>query len=179
MNSFQRIRLFLSGVFMLLGSVILYLEEEDGYYFIAAFLSLSMILSGIRSLIYYFTMARNMVGGKSMLYGAIILLDMGMFTLTTISIPQIYLICHLLITYGFSGAADMMKAYEDKKMEAPSWKLSFLYGLGNLLVAVTAFACIINKATWLVVDIYSAGLAYAAVMRMASSFRKTAIIYIP
>lgn len=179
MNSIQRIKKFLSGLVMLFGSVILAVEPEEGYYAIAIFLSLSLLLSGTRLLVYYFTMARNMVGGKSILYKALILMDLGLFTITGINIPKIYLICHLLISHGFSGVVDMLKAYEDKKMEAPSWKMSFVYGFGNLLISLVALSCVVNGMNWLVVDIYSAGLAYSAIMQMVSAFRRTAIIYIP
>jgi uncharacterized membrane protein HdeD (DUF308 family) len=163
---------------MLLGSWILIDDPESGFYIIAAFLSFSLTVYGIKSLIYYFTMARNMVGGKTIFYKALIMVDLGIFTITAINIPKIYLVCHLLITYGFSGLVDMLRAVEDKKLGAPSWKMSFLYGLGNLLVAVTALRCIRNQSSWMVVYIYSAGLAYSAVMQMISSFRKTAIVYI-
>ena len=73
----------------------------------------------------------------------------------------------------------MMKAVEDKKLQAPSWKMSFTYGLGNLILAVAAFACLIHDFAGLVLYIYCAGLAYSGIMKIASSFRKTAIIYIP
>lgn len=179
MNSIQRIKKFLSGLVMLLGSLILVVEPEDGYYIIAFILTISLLVTGIRALIYYFTMARNMVGGKSILYRALILTDLGIFTLTTITIPKIYLICHLLISYAFSGLVDMLKAIEDKKLQSSSWRMSFLYGLGNLLIAVVAFICALNQSTALVVDIYCIGLAYSGIMQMAASFRKTAIIYIP
>lgn len=178
MNSFQRIKKFLSGLAMFLGSFILIVEPEDGYYIIAVLLSISLLISGVKSLVYYFTMARNMVGGKSILYRALILTDLGLFTVTAITIPKIYLICHLLISHAFSGIVDMLKAYEDKRLQAPSWRMSFVYGLGNLLIAVAAFTCLINKSTELMVDIYCAGLAYSGIIQMIHSFRKTAIIYI-
>ena len=73
----------------------------------------------------------------------------------------------------------MLKAVEDKKLQASSWRMSFLYGLGNLLTAVAAFVCVLNQSTELVVDIYCIGLAYSGMMQMAASFHKTAIIYIP
>ena len=98
MNSIQRIKKFLSGLGMLLGSLILAAKPEDGYYIIAFLLSISLLLSGVRNLIYYFNMARNMVGGKTILYRALILTDLGLFTITSITIPKIYLICHLLIS---------------------------------------------------------------------------------
>ena len=179
MNSIQRIKIFLSGLGMLMGSLILSMEPEEGYYVIAIILSLSLLIYGIRSLIYYFTMARNMVGGKSIFYRALITIDLGIFTFTAITIPKIYLICHLLISRGFSGIVDMLRAMEDKKLEASSWRMSFLYGLGNLLIAVIALRCVFNQSTWMVVYIYSAGLAYSAIMQMIASFRKTAIVYIP
>ena len=179
MNSLQRIKKFLSGLGMLLGSIILIAEPEDGYYIVATLLSFSLLLAGIKSLVYYFTMARNMVGGKSILYKALVKTDLGLFTITTITIPKIYLICYLLFSHAFSGVVDMMKAVEDKKLHASSWRMSFIYGLGNLLIAVVAFICALNQSTALVVDIYCIGLAYSGIMQMAASFRKTAIIYIP
>ena len=179
MNSVQRIRKFIAGLFILLGSWILIKDPEYGFYIIAAFLSFSLTVSGIKLLVYYFAMARNMVGGKSIFYRALITIDLGIFTFTAITIPKIYLICHLLISHGFSGIVDMLRAMEDKKLEASSWRMSFLYGLGNLLVAVTALRCVFNQSTWMVVYIYSAGLAYSAIMQMIASFRKTAIVYIP
>lgn len=179
MNSIQRIKKFLSGLVMLLGSLLLIVEPEDGYYIIAFILTISLLVTGVRALVYYFTMARNMVGGKSILYRALILTDLGVFTLTTITIPKIYLICHLLISHAFSGLVDMLKAVEDKKLQASSWRMSFIYGLGNLLTAVAAFVCVLNQSTELVVDIYCISLAYSGIMQMAASCRKTAIIYIP
>jgi uncharacterized membrane protein HdeD (DUF308 family) len=179
MNNFQRIKKILSGLVMLLGSLVLVIDPENGYYVIAFLLSISLLMSGVRSLVYYFTMARNMVGDTSILYTALVMTDLGLFTLTTITIPKIYLICHLLISHAFSGAVDMMKAIEDKRMQATSWRMSFIYGLGNLLTAVAAFTCILNQSTALVVEIYCIGLAYSGIMQIASAFRKTAIIYIP
>lgn len=179
MNSIQRIKKILSGLVMLFGSFVLVVEPENGYYLIAVILSISLLMSGVKSLFYYFTMARNMVGGKSILYKALVMTDMGLFTLTTITIPKIYLICHLLISHGFSGLVDMLKAVEDKKLHATSWRMSFIYGLGNLLTAVAALTCVLNNSTALVVDIYCIGLAYSGIMQMVSAFRRTAIIYIP
>ena len=179
MTSIQRVKKFLTGLCMLLGSLILAMEPEEGYYIIAILLSLSLVLSGIRSMIYYFTMARNMVGGKSVLYRSLILMDLGFFTMTVITIPPIYLVCHLLISHGFSGIVDMLKAYEDKRMQAPSWRMSFVYGLGNLLISLIALTCVFSHLNWLVVDIYSAGLAYSGIMQMVSAFRRKSIIYIP
>lgn len=179
MTSFQRIRKFLAGLGMLLGSFILIVDPEQGYYLVAILLSISLLLYGVRLLVYYFSMARHMVGGKSILYTAIVLTDLGLYTMTTITIPKIYLICHLLLSYGFSGIVDMMKAVEDKRLQSGSWRMSFVTGLGNLVIAVVAFTCMVSHSTQLMMDIYCAGLAYAGIMKMVDSFRKTAVVYIP
>ena len=179
MTSFQRIRKFLAGIAMLLAGLIMILEPVNGYYIVALFISTSMLLSGIKSLVYYFTMARHMVGGRSILYSALVLTDLGFFTMTAITIPRFYLICHLLISHAFSGLVDIMKAVEDKKLSAPSWRMSFVMGLGNLVTAVVAFMCLLNEGVEMVTYVYCAGLTYSALMHMVSACRKTAIVYIP
>lgn len=179
MTSFQRIKKFLAGLGMLLVCIGMILEPEDGYYVVAVYISLSMVISGIKSLVYYATMARYMVGGKSILYRAMVMTDMGLFTLTAMTIPKIYLIGHLLISHGFSGLVDMMKAMEDKRLQASSWRMSFVQGLGNLVSAVAALTCLMNESIELVTYIYCAGLIYSALMQMVSACRKTAIVYIP
>ena len=179
MTSFQRVKKFLAGLGMLLCSVILIFEPVNGYYLIAVFLSVSFLMLGIKFLVYYVTMARNMVGGKSILYQALILIDLGVFTVTAMTIPKFFLICHLLISYAFSGLVDLLKAIEDRKLHATSWRMSFVRGLGNLLTAAAAFTCLLNDSTELVTYIYCVGLAYSATMQMAYACRKTAIVYIP
>ena len=164
---------------MLLGSIILITAPEEGFYVVAFLMSVSLLLSGIKSLVYYITMARHMVGGKTVLYKSLILMDLALFTLTAITIPRIYLICHLLLSHGFSGLVDIMKAVEDRRLQAPSWRMSLICGLGNLLTAVAAFACLLRSSADMMMYIYCAGLAYSGILQMVSAFRKTAIIYIP
>ena len=52
MTSIQRIQKFLSGLGMLLGSIILTLDPENGYHIIAFLLSISLMVSGIRFLLF-------------------------------------------------------------------------------------------------------------------------------
>ena len=178
MSNLQRINKIITGLGMLLGSLVLFVQPVNGYYVIAFFMSLSMLISGVKQLVYYAAMARHMVGGRSILYRALIMADLGFFTFTAMTIPKIYLICHLLISHAFSGLVDMMKAFEDMKMQSGSWRMSFVYGMGNLLTAVAAFVCILNRYEGLVSYIYGIGLVYSGIIQMASAFRKTAIIYI-
>ena len=65
---------------------------ERGYQLAALIISVSFTISGLRTLIYYFTMSRFMVGGKRILFRGLILLDLGLFTSTFVDRSKIYLI---------------------------------------------------------------------------------------
>ena len=58
----QRIRSFMAGIGMLLAVLILLLAGNNGVSLIVLILAFSLILRGVRSLIYYLSMARFMVG---------------------------------------------------------------------------------------------------------------------
>ena len=179
MKKMHRVKEILSGMLMLLCCLILLLVPEEGYFIVPLILSISLIFSGVRSLLYYFLMARHMVGGKAMFYQGLIILDLGMFTYTLVDIPLIYVILYLLACHAFSGAVDIMRALEAKRIHAPSWRLSMTSGALNVVIALLAFFCgVIMRSTEIVVYIYSAGLIYSACVRIATAFRKTAIVYI-
>ena len=117
-----------------------------------------------------------MVGGRLILFQGIIALDLGMFAYTLQEIPPIYILLYLLIGHLFSGAVDVMRAMEARRMES-KWRLNLAYGIANILLAVDCFFCVHNPA--LLSYVYAAGLAYSACLRIAQAFRKTAIVYVP
>ena len=64
-------------------------------------------------------------------------------------------------------------------MQDPKWKRQLIEGVVNLLVALgTGVVGIAFHSTDLVVYIYCVCLLYTAVMKIASAFKRTAIIYI-
>ena len=63
MNSLQKFGSVASGVLMLITGLILVFMPDDGTFYVALILAITLFLIGIRLLIYYFTMARRMVGG--------------------------------------------------------------------------------------------------------------------
>lgn len=179
MSNLQRTREICKGLVMILFGVMLLIAPEEGYYLVTVVLCISLLLSGIRSLVFYFTMARHMIGGKEVFYKGLILLDVGLFTVTIVDVPVLYVICYILICHAFSGLVDIMKAFEARKIESPAWKASMTYGLCNLAIAVGTFVSgILYRSTSAVVWIYSAGLIYSAFVRIRTAFRRTAIVYI-
>ena len=176
MSGGQRIKNVLIGILIILGAVILIAFPEEGIIITASILSLSLFVYGIKTLIYYITMTRHMVGGRIMLYLAVVVLDLGMFTMMLTNIPKMYIALYLVVVYAFSGAIDILRALEAKKYQAPSWRFSLISGIINVVIAILCIVFI--GSTNMIVYLYSAGLIYSAIVRIVTAFRKTAIVYI-
>ena len=179
MTSMKRVKKVLLALLMLLCACFLVADPEDGFYIVALIVSVSLTAYGVRTLIYYFTMARHMVGGKSILFIGIIVTDLGVFSLTTADDPKLFLVVYLLGVHAFSGAMGVLRALEAKRYAAPSWKWSLLGGIANLAVAVLAVvAGLLLRSTASLSYLYAATLFYSACVQLVSAFRKTAIVYI-
>ena len=176
MSSGQRIKNVLIGILIILGAVILIAFPEEGIIITASILSLSLFVYGIKTLIYYITMTRHMVGGRIMLYLAVVVLDLGMFTMMLTNIPKMYIALYLVVVYAFSGAIDILRALEAKKYQAPSWRFSLISGIISVVIAILCIVFI--GSTNMIVYLDSAGLIYSAIVRIITAFRKTAIVYI-
>ena len=176
MTKIQRIRTVLESLMLLLCVAFLLLLPDEGYQIIALILSIVLIVNGIRYLIFYFSMARNMVDGKLTLFYGIIYLDLGMFAYTLQEIPPIYIVLYLLITHLFSGAVDVLRAMEARRAGS-RWKLNIAIGIANILLAFACGFCLHRLS--LLTYVYAIGLAYSACLRMVQVFRRSAIIYIP
>ena len=111
-----------------------------------------------------------------MLYLAVVVLDLGMFTMMLTNIPKMYIALYLVVVYAFSGAIDILRALEAKKYQAPSWRLSLISGIISVVIAILCIVFI--GSTNMIVYLYSAGLIYSAIVRIVTAFRKTAIVYI-
>ena len=171
----QKILSILYGVLMLALSVLLILRPEEGFTAVAAILSLSLTVWGVRYLVYYLTMARHMVGGKLLLFVSIIVLDLGAFTAALSDTPRLYIIIYLLAVHAFSGVIGILRAVEAKRGGAP-WRLQTLRGAVGVLFA--AGCVVFLRRTEVLVWLYAAGLAWSALTQIADALRNTEIIYI-
>lgn len=179
MTNIQRVKKVLQALLMILCSVIMVIDPEDGFYIVAVIVSFSLILYGVRTLFYFFTMARHMVGGKSNLYIGIVVLDLGVFILTTVDDPKFFIVIYILVVHAFSGVISMLHAFEEKRFGSPGWKWSFTDGFINLAFAVAAiiFGLFLNSATDLSY-LYAGCLFYSACTLLSTAFRKTAIVFV-
>ena len=175
MGKLQRIKNVMIGILTILCGVLIMLYPDTGYLVMLSFLSLALIISGLRYLGYYFTMARFMVGGKAMLFIGMITLDVGMFTFTMFDLPRAYVLFYLLLYHAFTGLIDILRGLEARRLGS-SWRLKVIHGAVNIVIAL--FCIIFVRSLNVLVYIYGLGLIYSAVIRISTAFRKTAIVYI-
>ena len=179
MTKVQRVEKVLAGLFMLLCCFVMIADPEDGFYLVALILSVSLFLYAVRCILFYFAMSRHMVGGKSMLFQGIIVLDLAVFTVSMVDDPKYFIILYLLGIHAFAGLVGILRALEARRYQAPAWRRSMIDGVFNLAVAVLAvLAGFFLRSMRDLVYIYAACLFYSACVQIVSAFRKTAIVYI-
>ena len=175
MNQIKRIGSIIAALFMISGAALMVYETEFGYPFILLILGVSLELAGIRELIYYFSMARHMVGGNMMLIKGVILLDFGALTVSLTDVPSGYVILYLLGIHVFSGIVEVLRAFEAKRYGG-SWKLKFFHGILNMAIVLI---CVVNfNRPEIAVYVYASGLVYSAILRVITAFRRTAVVSI-
>ncbi|MDO4187692.1 MAG: DUF308 domain-containing protein [Lachnospiraceae bacterium] len=176
MTSINRIKSIFAGILMLIGSAILLNYPKEGYIVVVFILTISFLLYGIRMLIYYFTMARYMVGGIMTLYKSIIAIDFGLFVFELEDAPLRLVMLYLIGIMAFHGITVMLKALDSKRLGVSFWKYRLIYGSGMILLAIV---CIfLWDIPQIVTIIYCIGLIHAGIYRITMAFRKTAIIHI-
>ena len=175
MTVWQRIGQLFIGMVMLCLSVLLILEGQKAYPVIIVIYSLALEALGLRMIWYYFRMARHMVGGTNILFRGILSFDFGMFAGSLVLVPSLYILAYLSATMAFSGLVDLLRGREARRIQGP-FKLKTFTGV---VKTVTALSCLIFMRTpALVVDIFSVGMVFSAVMRIVNAFRRTPVILI-
>lgn len=175
MSNAKRVWKALTGLFTILCCALMIRYPDDGFYFIVLILDVSLLLYGFRLLLYYFKLARYMVGGMMTLYKSIIVIDFGLFVFGLSSTPQKYIMLYLIISYVFYGALDIIDAVGARKLGA-SWKFQLFYGFLKVVAGLVSVFYLDNMR--IVTILYCALLLYSALSDIISAFRKTAIVYI-
>ena len=177
MNVFQRIKSILLALLMIGAAVIFILAPaQPALILIIAILSLGLAVKSIKDIIFYFRMARHMVGGKLILFQSVLILDFALLTLSLYNIPTMFILIYLIGIHAFYGAVDILRALESRKTVEGPWKLKFSHGTVNISLAVVCLIFI--NSMRVAVIIYSVGLVYSAVIRIISAFRKTSFVVI-
>ena len=176
MNGVKRVLHVFIALIMMACGVLMLLDPWGGFTVVFRLLMLTLIIAGLRNIIYYISMARHAVGGIAILYKGILLFDAGLFAYSLADIPPVYTMIYLIICMMVSGGIDMLRANEARTMQSGSWKLQFFYGAGNMALAIIAIFFL--NSGLLVSVIYGISLIHSAVCRLITAFRRTAIVYI-
>ena len=170
MNRFQKIRSIIFALVMIAAGVLMLLDSEGGYGVVVTILGLWLLIYGLQTLVYFFTMARHMVGGKLILYKGVILTDFGYLTTSINDVPRVYVLMYLVIFHAFTGLVEVLRALEQKRYGA-SWKMKLTHGIIDILMALACIVFIGSPNT--VCIIYGIGIIYSAIMRLGTALRKT------
>lgn len=177
MTKVQRIVSVIIGIISIGLAIFLIKNRKEGAVYTMAILGAGLIAAGIRQVIYYFTMARFMVGGRLSLYKGLVILDLGLFTITIIdNLPNTYMIIYLVVVHGFTGLVEVLRAFEERGYGNKRWKLKMAHGIVDLGMAVLCLVLIRNLS--IAVIVYSIGLIYSSILRIITAFSKTTIVYI-
>ena len=176
MSKLRRAGRILTGLLMIFGALVVYMYPDDGMLLILAILSVTAMIAGINDILRYFFMSRNMVGGRIILYRGVILLNFGVFGASLATASRVYVALYLAGLYLFSGAVDVMQGVQAKKLGAGQWKLRTSEGVVRILLGA---ACIVFiGSAKILITLYCLSLLYSALTRIASAFRRTAVIFI-
>ncbi len=161
---------------MIIASFVLALYPADAYIIVLWILIIMLLFNGVRRLFYYFTMARYKVGGITVFYKGMLMVDAGVFALTLDDLPRAYGMLYLIFMIVISGAIDVLQANQARRFEAGKWKYQFIYGAIKVAIGLSCFF-FLNSIKGLTY-IYCLGMLHSGISRIITSFRKTAIVYV-
>ena len=107
MNKLTRFRYFMTGLFIMTISILMLIFPDLGYVLALLILGFYQLIKGFQQLIYFFSMGIHMVGGKIILYRALITIDLGIFTLSIHGIGQRYIMIYFIFYFIFAGIASV------------------------------------------------------------------------
>ena len=177
MTAFQRIKKILFSFLMFSVALFFILFPSDkAYMIVVSILTFGLAVAGIKDIMFYFSMARHMVGGKMILIQGVIILDFAIITGSLANVPKIYILLYLIGVHAFSGVVEVLRAMEARRAVDGPWKMKFSHGIVNLILALACLIFIRQSNTALI--IYSLGLMYSAVVRLFDAFGKTTFVVI-
>lgn len=169
----------ITGIGMFVVGALFFVDSPaDVMEFVLFVIQLGMTLRGLRTLYYYLTMARYMVGGKQVLYRSMIYLDLGILAGSVSEHPVVFAVLYMAAIHAFEGLISILRANESRKIKA-HWKFKMSTGLIEVILAIdTAILAIGYGKPDAAIYLYGVSLIYLSVLRIVQAFRHTEIVYI-
>ena len=175
MTKLQRVANLILSLLLIAGGIVLAFDPQTGVIVAATVMSIGLLLYGVEKLLYYVRMAHYMAGGLTILFLAIIALDVAVFAVTTISNPKFAVALYLICYCAVSGVLSIARAVESKLFGSPALPL-ILQAL--VCLGLVALCVVFINSDQAIIWVFCICLFYNAGVRLVSVFKPTEIIYI-
>ena len=91
MNVVQRVRSVIIGILLIISAFFIAFFPDSGHIIAILILGTTLIVYGIRFLLYYFNLAKNMVDGRMFLYISIIMIDIGAMSFAFGNVSKVFI----------------------------------------------------------------------------------------
>ena len=172
MSKKKRVWNIIVAIFMIQSALFLMIIPEIAFMIIAMFVGMMLTFRGIKFLFYYSTHACHMIGGKKIL----LVFDVGIFSISLIDQAQMIMIFYVVAIHLVAAVLNFARAVSNRGDGNPGWKIDLAQGIGN--VAQVVLCLIFAGFVEIPVFIYCAGVIYSAILKIISSCKKTAIVYV-
>ena len=176
MSKTRRVWNIILAVLNIQGALILMLVPDIAFLLIAIFVGFMLMGRGLKYLFYYMTQANHMVGGKRVLLVGLFLFDFGVFVTMLVDEPQAIMIVYVVAIHLVAAVINIIRTVGNKKDGNPGWKIDFAQFFGNLAQVVLCLVFIGHVE--IPVYIYCIGEIYGSILKIISSCKKTAIVYV-
>ena len=176
MSKKKRVWNIIVAIFMIQSALFLMIIPEIAFMIIAMFVGMMLTFRGIKFLFYYSTHACHMIGGKKILLVGLLMFDVGIFSISLIDQAQMIMIFYVVAIHLVAAVLNFARAVSNRCDGNPGWKIDLAQGIGN--VAQVVLCLIFAGFVEIPVFIYCAGVIYSAILKIISSCKKTAIVYV-
>ena len=176
MSKSKRVWTVIGAIFAIQGAVFLMFIPDLAFHLIALGLGLDLTFFGLKYIFYYLTHAQHMVGGKRIMLIGLLLFDAGAFSTLLIDQAQAILVIYVVAGHFIAAVINIIRTIGNKKDLNPGWKIDLAQFIGNIAQVVLCLVFI--KYVEIPVFIYSIGVIYTSVLKIISSFKRTAIVYV-
>lgn len=178
MDKIRRFMTFFGSLIVVaIGAIIVFTPSELGYIIVALIIGLIITYRGVKTLIFYFSSARHMVGGGRIFVNSIILIDFGSMAIALMLQSSTLAMIYIIALFMLLGVIDILRSLEIKKNGSKKWIWKFIKGLLIIGVGVVCIINIESKDVMLLV----LGIAWMVegITGIISAFNKSAVVYIP
>lgn len=177
MSVAQRIKSVLMGFLLFaIGLLMEVAQGEKMIYLVALFFFLALIVIGIRYIVFYFRMARHMIGGLNQLIVGFMLIDAALVFVSLSGSPNVFIALYLVGINVVSGGLTAYRALTQKKLGDKHWRLKLFRGALNVVLGICCLFYV-NSADFLMMT-YGLSLMASGVLRVVEAFRPTDVVYI-